>query len=263
MTSTDESTRRDYRNTAGKKLPGVTTILGDSLGWSKNGLLGWAYKKGCEATRDELHEILRQRAENDGPVLNADDVTFHAAAAMEKRAHNKQRDNAADAGTVCHALIQAHVAGKPPVGPEIASVPAEIFAAGEAAYKRWLAWFIRNDVTVLHSEKKLVDEVGGYGGTFDAVLRIGDRVLLGDWKSGKDAYDEVVLQLGGYDLLCDLHEIVPRSGALVVNVPTDAARDVQVIEISREQLNCGRELFLAALKIYKMKSSVRLNKVPK
>ena len=51
------STRRAYKNAKGEKIPGVTTVIGSNLGWSKNGLIQWAHKLGKEgrslAERDQ------------------------------------------------------------------------------------------------------------------------------------------------------------------------------------------------------------------
>ena len=65
------ATRRDYRAPDGAKIPGVTTVLGDTLGWSKGALIAWAHRLGKE-----------------GRSLS-------------------ERDAAADKGTATHALAWA------------------------------------------------------------------------------------------------------------------------------------------------------------
>ena len=40
-----------YTNADGDRVPGVTTVIGSNLGWSKNGLMWWANKHG-RAGRD-------------------------------------------------------------------------------------------------------------------------------------------------------------------------------------------------------------------
>lgn len=68
MTTTKaKKKRRDY---GGK--PSVTTVIGDTLGWSKNALIGWAYKLGKE-----------------GRSL-------------------RERDDAAALGSAVHALVARH-----------------------------------------------------------------------------------------------------------------------------------------------------------
>ena len=60
-----------YRLANGDIVRGVTTIIGDNLGWNKNALIGWARKE-----------------------------------AMAGKDPNKLRDQAADIGTITHFIIQ-------------------------------------------------------------------------------------------------------------------------------------------------------------
>lgn len=62
-----------YRNSAGVRLPGVTTVI-NNLGWKSDGLIHWAYKLG-----------------QDGKDLN------------------QARQGAADIGTVAHNLVEAYI----------------------------------------------------------------------------------------------------------------------------------------------------------
>lgn len=100
MTSASKKpTRRDYRDAAGNKLPGVTTVLGQTLGWNKDALIGWANKLGRE-----------------GKGLEA-------------------RDKAADKGTETHDAVEAALMhGKDP--HEIASAEIAANAARVVAFIR-------------------------------------------------------------------------------------------------------------------------------
>ena len=83
------STRRDYRNAAGEKVPGVTSVMGETLGWSKQGLIQWAFKLGKEgrslSERDKAadkgtatHALTwRILGHDDGTELDDDDVREH------------------------------------------------------------------------------------------------------------------------------------------------------------------------------------------
>jgi len=249
VTTATKPARRDYRTKDGKRLPSVTTIIGDSLGWSKNGLLGWAYRVGCQATADELAEKLESRD------VNREDVAFAAECAKEKRAHQAHRDKAATAGTIAHAMIEAHVTATAFVA--LTDVDDAVMEAAKRAYANFLRWWMINDVKVIHTEMLLVDEVRGFGGTFDAVLQIGGRMMLVDFKTG-GVFDEVCLQLGAYDSLCDTNGIAPMDHGMIINVPVDEAKETQIFEVSRTQLDLGRDLFLSCLHIYKNKTAMKL-----
>ena len=66
----------DYRNADGKPLEGVTTILGQNLGWSSGALIGWAYSRG-------------------------------------KNGLSLRDQEALDIGTLAHQMIEADIKGKP------------------------------------------------------------------------------------------------------------------------------------------------------
>ena len=83
------STRRDYLNSRGVGVPGVTTVMGEGLGWSKNGLIAWAHKLGKEgrslSERDKAadkgtatHALTwRILGHDDGTELDDDDIAEH------------------------------------------------------------------------------------------------------------------------------------------------------------------------------------------
>lgn len=93
MTTATKKTGRPkagYKNAAGAKVPGVTTILGR---WKESGgLIQWAYQCGV-----------------DGVDMN------------------KARDGAADAGTACHEMIDCHLHGREfvPEYPDLVLTKAE------------------------------------------------------------------------------------------------------------------------------------------
>ena len=98
------STRRDYRNAAGEKVPGVTSVMGETLGWSKQGLIQWAFKLGKE-----------------GRSLS-------------------ERDKAADKGTATHALtwrILGHDDGTELDDADIAEHEPNARRVANAILSRW------------------------------------------------------------------------------------------------------------------------------
>lgn len=60
-------TRRIYKNANGERVPGVTTVIGDGLGWSKNSLIAWAHRLGKEGR--DLSE--RDKAADKGTATHA------------------------------------------------------------------------------------------------------------------------------------------------------------------------------------------------
>lgn len=81
--------RRDYRNALGEKVPGVTTVIGDSLGWKTHSLIQWAHRLGKEgrslSERDQAADkgtathalVARMLGHDDGTELDDDEIREH------------------------------------------------------------------------------------------------------------------------------------------------------------------------------------------
>ena len=105
---TTKKPRRQYKDANGKKLPGVTTILGVL---DKPALLWWAAREAAQATAAAI-------VDGGMPADRAIEVG--------KKAPFQRRAEAADAGTQAHACVEAHYAGEP--WPEDASDAARACA---------------------------------------------------------------------------------------------------------------------------------------
>lgn len=146
------------------RLPGVTTVI-NNLGWSKDGLIHWAWKLGKE-----------------GKDLN------------------KARQGAADIGTLAHVLIEAHIHGD-----EIAfaralhDAPEEHRAPAKEAFGAAERWLRQSRGTIVMTEAWAVDQEYQAGFCIDA-LRIEEEGTLAllDWKAANGTYADHVIQLSAY-----------------------------------------------------------------
>jgi hypothetical protein len=152
-----------YKNKDGKRVPGCTTIVGRFK--DSGGLIQWAYKCGLDGL----------------------DI-------------NKVRDDAADAGSLAHDMIDAHL--------HKGIAPSAIGLVGtnaEHAFLGYLEWAEQTNLKVEASEISLVSERHQFGGTFDAVVSAGKLVLL-DYKTSSGIYTDMLIQVaGGYSLLWAEH----------------------------------------------------------
>ncbi len=147
-----------YKNNAGKRIPGVTTVIGSELAWNKNALMYWCWEQG----RDGLD-------------------------------FRQTRDDAADLGTLVHALIEAEMRKMPtPVIPEEMKDKAENALLG---FYEWQAAF-RLEAT--GSEVALVSELLQTGGTIDYPARVSSRRVILDLKTSKGVYPDHRIQLATY-----------------------------------------------------------------
>lgn len=154
-----------YKTKDGKRVPGVTTVIGGNLGWSKGGLMHWAWEQG----RDGLD-------------------------------YNAVRAAAADAGTIAHGWAEDDVKGQP-----LRKIPAdtapEVEEKARRAFESYLTWKRTTKLEVLAAEIALVSEALRFGGCLDGVGTIESLAALVDFKTGKGTYGDHVIQAAAYKAL--------------------------------------------------------------
>lgn len=159
---------RHYRHpVTGEEVPSVTNVIGVL---DKPALPRWAAKVVAEQAwllRGTLDELGRDEAVD---VL--------------KGAPWRKSTRAADRGTTIHDYLHARAQGVEP--PELEGEAAKYRKAADGFLDLMKPEFLMTETTVFGA---------GYAGTFDFIARFGDRVVLGDYKTSKDLYPEVALQL--------------------------------------------------------------------
>lgn len=103
---------------------------------------------------------------------------------------DRDRDRSADFGTRVHALFETMSRGLPvtPEGDERAFC---------AAFARFLEDYGLTPSSFLEREYMVFDLTHRYGGTGDALLRLDERTVLVDYKTGSAVYGETEFQLAG------------------------------------------------------------------
>jgi hypothetical protein len=152
--------KQGYTLADGTKIPGTTTVLGTSLGWSKGPLMKWAHRMGLEGK--ELYG---------------------------------ERDAAAEIGTIAHEAAECHIKGREFVMPDL---PEEAAKKVRSAFSAYLEWREDSRIEVVSSEIAYVSEQFKYGGTLDGIGRKGSRKVLIDFKTSNGTYAEHLIQLAAY-----------------------------------------------------------------
>src|SRR5438132_12109886 len=114
-----------YKNAKGERIPGTTTIIGSNLGWSKGGLMHWAWEQG-----------------------------------MNGKDYRTVRDEAADAGTLAHKMVEHWIRGIE-FSPDGAT--PETLGLATTAFGGFLTWARHSRLEVLATEVHLVSEAHQYG----------------------------------------------------------------------------------------------------
>lgn len=152
-----------YKLSNGQKVPGTTTIIGRFK--ESGGLLYWACEQGKAIERGEISSLY------------------------------DKRDEAADAGTLAHALVEAKINGSPlPDMPD-----NDIGKHAQQGYENYLHWQEDNKIQIIRQEMELVSETYLFGGCPDA-LGIDTRGNLSilDWKTSNGVYVDYLIQIAAY-----------------------------------------------------------------
>lgn len=173
---------QQYRNSAGVRLPGVTTVIGGNLGWSKDGLIHWAYKLGQEG------KDLKQA-----------------------------REGAADIGSIAHDLVESHLLEDGRHDAILAAAPEAMRRPALEAYGAFERWWKQTRGVVIATELWGVNEEYQTGWCLDALKLTDDGAIdLYDWKSSNGTYPDMLIQIATYtefaerDLTVWLAEVLGR-----------------------------------------------------
>lgn len=153
-----------YRNAAGKRVPGTTTISG-ILDKSRF-LVPWANQLGLQGI----------------------DCSSYV-------------DEKAKSGTLAHAMISAELAGGEPI--DFSAYTKYEIDAAENSFIKWLDWKKTHDIEPILVEACLVSEEYQYGGQIDCYAKIDGRLALIDNKTSKAIYPEHWLQVAGYSIILE------------------------------------------------------------
>lgn len=189
--ASESGNKRLYTWATGEKFWSVTTIIGGGL--PKPALLPWGIKSVAEAAvaKRKTLTAMTIECETEGKCSPGNWCSScDAAVRWLKSAPYQQRDKAADLGTRIHEAAEAYKLGRPM--PEW----AEDIRPYMEQYVRWL---VAHEPTFEATEATVYSRTERYAGTLDAIVTLADgRRLLIDYKSGKDVYPEVAIQLAAY-----------------------------------------------------------------
>lgn len=150
----------------GTKVPGTTSILARFK--DSGGLMHWAFQQG-KSGKARLYE---------------------------------EAETAADIGTCVHAMVELKTKGA--AEDECFALVSKLLpdqenhAKARSGYNAYCAWAKNFDVKIIEQEMQLVSERYRYGGTPDAVGRIGNQLVLLDYKTSNSVYADYLVQLAAY-----------------------------------------------------------------
>lgn len=208
-----------YKLADGTRVPGVTTILNEM---AKPALIPWANKMGLQGIDT-----------------------------------SKYVDAAANVGTACHRMIEAHLKDEAFDASEFAP---DTVGLAENGFLKYLDWEKSVVLTAIESELQLVSEKHHFGGTVDMYCKVYGVPSLVDFKTGQSGiFPEHGHQTaGGYRLLLE-ESGRPVEQVIIIRVGKSDAMDLETKRIGNWDIH--EEIFLACLRLYQAKK--RLSKAEK
>lgn len=167
-----------------KKLPSVTTVIGVL---NKPALPRWAAKAVAEWVAENVDEVRGLVAKDKAAAIDA-----------MKGSPWRQMLAAGDIGTAVHAIAEWYVLhGEGMTDEEHEALYARVDPGAVEMIWRFEDFLKDHTPTFLATEMTVANLTEGYAGTLDAIMDIGGRTLIVDYKTGKGVYPEAALQLAG------------------------------------------------------------------
>lgn len=205
---------------------GVTTALGII---AKPQLIWWAASQAADYVKSHLV-----------PGQGLDELQIQDLCSEARKAHNKAKDKAADAGTYVHNWIEDFVNGKNPTMPVSPVIKRVI--------DDFLEWWEKTDVEVISPEQVFCSPTLMLAGTADLVCKVDGKLTIMDWKTGSGIYPEMFMQMAAYALMWEEeHPDQPIERLHVVNASVKNMFQDQF----REDVQVFKDAYLKALALYK------------
>ncbi len=149
-----------YKNKAGKRVPGVTTITGAQLGWNGRVLMNWANRMGLRGV-DTLKYV----------------------------------DDKAKIGTLAHLLITDWLKK---IQTDTSDYSKSQIDEAHESVDNFFQWEKENPIEPILVEEPLISELYQYGGRIDIYAYVrGESFELIDLKTGAGIFPEMLVQVGG------------------------------------------------------------------
>ena len=186
-----------YKTADGKRVPGVTTILGVL---AKPALIAWANRLGLEGI----------------------DSTRYT-------------DKCANIGTLAHYLVMCHLKKVEPDAEYLREFSQLDMDIAENSILSFLEWEKHHTIELIDCELPLVHEELLYGGTSDIYAKVDGVKSLVDLKTGSGIYDEHYYQIASYRLLRLSHGY-PVDKCIILNIPRQETEEFQYKEYTNFEL---------------------------
>jgi hypothetical protein len=206
----EDKHRYEYK---GHWLVGMTTLLDDTISKHKF-LMAWTTKENYLYMMENW-DISKTYTEKE-----KDDLLLEA-----KMAYKTKSDKALETGTDVHAWLEGYVKAKIR-GLESPEIPDDI------GIQKFVEWAENTKIEWIASEMRVYHPTLLYAGTFDALAKIDGKLSVIDFKTSKALYNEMNLQLTGYQMALEEFNINPEQ-RMLIRIPKTETRKVWLEDVRR------------------------------
>jgi ATP-dependent exoDNAse (exonuclease V) beta subunit len=155
-------------------------------------------------------------------------------------------------GTLCHSLIQNHIAGKPTIIETTFDEEVKNVVHSYIKFRRDYP-----DIKLEIAELKMTSEKYKVNGTLDCLGVMNDKLVIFDWKTGKtkdgkppEIYDEYVIQVSAYvNLYNEIYKTCVDEAVIVSLAKNEVKYNTETV--NKETIDLAfNNIFLPALTIY-------------
>lgn len=231
----------------GKPLHGVTSVL---RVLNKPALIQWSANMAVDYVIS--HPLTLKWLAQDQTELG---ISVTTEALKEARvAHRKKKESAGEIGTGVHAEIEAYINYCMEHQGWAVPLLNNLGYVVTPQTKEFAEWAVKNGVTFLASEIRLYSRDWWCAGTADFIAKIGDKLYIGDIKTGKAIYQEYWFQTGAYAKMAVEMGIQSKfDGLIVVNVPKEGGIKVE----EHYDLEGTQKAFEACLYLHKLQEAYK------
>jgi hypothetical protein len=204
-----------YKDQNGMRLPGVTTIIGQELGWNKGILINWANKKGLDGIET-------------GAML----------------------DELATIGTLAHQLVMDKIRK---VKTDTKDYSENQITKALKCLDSYNNWTKDKVIEPILMEERMISEIHKFGGTPDFYGKVDGVLTLTDYKTGSGIYDEYLIQVGGGYLTLLEERGLKVEAIELLNIPRSSGESFQVRGIPQNNWVHCKKIFMNCLDNYKTK----------
>ena len=190
----------------GVKKKGVTTIIGERFG--KSALMYWS--ENC------VYEALQQLQKyNKKPI----DETQKLLDELKYRV-KQIKENAMHIGTNMHTLAEDYINGKEVITPN--SEPLKLM------FSKFKKFWDSKKIKVIGTEKTFYSKEIDCCGTLDALVKYKGKIGILDFKTSKDFYPDMPIQIHTYKKLVEDSTDLKVEFLAVINIPKEPVKDVEM-----------------------------------